>query len=123
MNHCREKARHLLLLNMQWVTGAPMNICAQAEAARERPADLGPVSLTAPTLAAGATATGATAREWEDKPRLRGAALARRPHSSRTARTLPFAPHAPAPSPPARICVFCLFVLLCKTHCKQANSK
>ena len=35
MNHCREKARHLLL-NMQWVTGAPMNICAQAEAARER---------------------------------------------------------------------------------------
>ena len=27
MNHCREKARHLLL-NMQWVTGAPMNICA-----------------------------------------------------------------------------------------------
>jgi len=35
MSHCREKARHLLL-NMQWVTGAPMNICAQAEAARER---------------------------------------------------------------------------------------
>jgi len=35
MNHCREKARHLLL-NMQWVIGAPMNICHQAEAARER---------------------------------------------------------------------------------------
>jgi hypothetical protein len=35
MNHCREEARHLFL-SMQWVTGAPMNICAQAEAARER---------------------------------------------------------------------------------------
>ena len=35
MNHCREKALHLLL-NMQWVTGAPINIQHQHEAARER---------------------------------------------------------------------------------------
>ena len=35
MNHCRDKALHLLI-NMQWVTGAPCNIAHQAAAARER---------------------------------------------------------------------------------------
>ena len=48
MNHCREKARHLLL-NMQWVTGAPMNICAQAGATAPAAASTRRTRSLAPT--------------------------------------------------------------------------
>ena len=111
MNHCREKARHLLL-NMQWVTGAPMNICAQAEAARERRAAWARSHRSNP--AAGVTAMGVTARGWAaDKPRLRGTTL---PLTHFGCTLHDSAPHAHAPAPPpglAHMCVFRLFVLCC----------